>query len=88
MIKNNNLIIQSGYKKLLTGIADLLQLGRKASAHAINNILTSVYWEIGRRIVLFEQSGNKRAPYGEKLLIKLSHDLSAKFGKGFSVRNL
>ncbi len=46
------------------------------------------YWEIGREIVEFEQKGKARALYGEKLLKKLSADLSAKFGRGFSERNL
>ena len=45
------------------------------------------YWEIGREIVEFEQKGKARALYGEKLLKKLSADLSAKFGRGFSERN-
>jgi len=50
--------------------------------------LTASYWEIGRRIVEFEQSGRQRADYGEALIERLSSDLSARFGRGFSRRNL
>lgn len=50
--------------------------------------MTASYWEIGRRIVEFEQGGQERAHYGEALLLRLAHDLSARFGSGFSRRNL
>ena len=36
----------------------------------------------------FEQKGDKRASYGERLLEKLSKELTIKHGKGFSIRNL
>lgn len=45
-------------------------------------------WEIGRRIVEFEQGGQGRAEYGVALLKRLSSDLTAEFGRGFSERNL
>ena len=35
------------------------------SARSVNSILTATYWEIGRRIVEFEQGGKARAEYGE-----------------------
>jgi DUF1016 N-terminal domain len=50
--------------------------------------MTATYWEIGRRIVEFEQHGAARAGYGEQILSKLSHDLTARFGRGFGVDNL
>ena len=50
--------------------------------------MTAAYWLIGRRVVEFEQSGKKRAEYGEKLIERLACDLSDRYGKGFSVRNV
>ena len=50
--------------------------------------MTATYWEIGRRIVEFEQQGATRAGYGEQILSKLSHDLTEQFGRGFGRRNL
>jgi hypothetical protein len=50
--------------------------------------MTATYWEIGRRIVEFEQGGKVRAEYGERLLARLSQDLMGKHGRGFSERNL
>lgn len=76
------------YHTALSEIVDLLQQARIATARTINNIITTTYFEIGRRIVEFEQNGKKRAEYGKQLLEKLSSDLTKQFGRGFSVDNL
>jgi len=49
--------------------------------------LVSTYWEIGERIVEYEQHGKATSKYGSKLLINLSKELSP-LGKGFSRSNL
>ncbi len=78
----------SGYETILSEVAGLLESARRASVRATNTIMTATYWEIGRRIVEFEQRGGARAEYGKELLSRLSADLTARFGKGFSVDNL
>jgi len=76
------------YEDLLGNVAHLLEHARRASARAVNALVTATYWEIGRRIVQFEQGGKARAEYGEALVDRLSADLTARFGRGFSVRNV
>src|SRR5207247_8745127 len=76
------------YGGLIGGIAELLEAARRNAARAVNALMTATYWEIGRRIVEFEQRGAERAEYGEELLGKLSTDLRARFGRGFSRFNL
>jgi predicted nuclease of restriction endonuclease-like (RecB) superfamily len=76
------------YSGLIGGIGELLETARRASARAVNAFMTATYWEIGRRIVEFEQGGEKRAGYGRALLQRLSGDLAGRFGRGFSVDNL
>jgi len=78
----------SNYSGLLESVSELLKNARRASVRAVNVILTSTYWEIGRRIVEFEQVGKTRAQYGEEILTRLAHDLTTRFGRGFSLRNL
>ena len=73
MREENQLAIES-YEGLLQGVVHLLERARTASARSINAIMTSTYWEIGRRIVEFEQGGKLRAEYGEELLKQLSAD--------------
>jgi predicted nuclease of restriction endonuclease-like (RecB) superfamily len=79
---------EKGYSGLLTGVSKLLEQARHTAARSINTILTATYWEIGRRIVEFEQKGERRAEYGRELLKRLSKDLTAQFGRGFSERNI
>lgn len=76
------------YTGLVEGIRELLDAARRSSARAVNALMTATYWEIGRRIVEFEQGGAKRAGYGEELLKRLAKDLTARRGRGFSVQNL
>ena len=73
---------------MLTELAGLLESARQASARAVNVVITTTYWQIGRRIVEWEQGGAERARYGDRLLSTLSADLTRRFGRGFSKRNL
>jgi len=76
------------YKDLLSGILTLLEEARRASARSVNAILTVTYWEVGRRVVEFEQKGKASAKYGEEIIARLAKDLTTRFGRGFSRRNL
>jgi len=76
------------YLGLVQDLSGLLEAARRSSARAVNAVMTATYWEIGRRIVEFEQGGDRRAEYGVELLKRLAVDLSSRFGRGFSRRNL
>ena len=78
----------AGYAAAHGDIVALLEAARRTAARSVNALMTSSYWEIGRRIVEFEQSGKERADYGETLLARLATDLNARFGRGFSRQNL
>lgn len=79
---------QNDYTFLVEEISSLLESARKVSARAVNILLTATYWAVGFKIINYEQNGNDRAEYGANLLIRLSNDLTSRFGKGFSVDNL
>jgi predicted nuclease of restriction endonuclease-like (RecB) superfamily len=81
-------LVRQDYEKFSRSIASLLEEARRRAARSVNAILTATHWEVGRRIVEFEQGGKRRAEYGEELLARLARDLTARFGKGFSLRNL
>ncbi|MCD2451883.1 PDDEXK nuclease domain-containing protein [Methylicorpusculum oleiharenae] len=86
MSETNDLPI--AYGDIHTDIVQLLENARLAAARSVNALMTASYWEIGRRIVEFEQGGEDRAAYGEALTERLALDLTHRFGRGFSVRNL
>ena len=50
--------------------------------------LVEAYWHIGRIIVEIEQSGQQRADYGIHLIEHLSDQLTANYGKGYSLANM
>ncbi len=76
------------YRVLLDSVGQLLDNARKKAFTSLNTLLVETYWEIGRRIVLFEQKGQERAQYGEYLLELLAKDLRLRYGKGFSRSNV
>lgn len=81
---NDSLANQQG---LLNDLRLLVQQARLRTATLINAQITRLYWAIGKRIreeVLHQQ----RAQYGKQTIRQLSEQLTAEFGKGFSVANL
>ncbi len=76
------------YSGMHGDIVALLEAARRTAARSVNALMTASYWEIGRRIVEFEQGGQDRAAYGAALLKHLSGDLTTRFGRGFGVVNL
>jgi len=87
-MKKSKELTTKTYNNLLERIAEILDQARTKVIREINRAQVLAYWEIGREIVEFEQKGKIRAEYGEELLKKLSADMTVKFGKGFSERNL
>jgi len=77
-------MVVASYDAVLTELVQLLEKSRRVAARTVNALVTATYWEIGRRIVEFEQAGAARADYGEKLVDQLAVDLTARFGRGFS----
>jgi len=76
------------YNNLLDRIGSILVEARTKVVREINKAQVLAYWEIGREIVVFEQKGMVRAEYGEELIVRLTKDMTERFGKGFSERNV
>jgi len=69
-------------------ISELLKQARNVAYKTVNTVMVRTYWQIGKRIVEQEQSGQYRANYGDYLITNLSRHLSNTIGKGFSEANL
>ena len=74
--------------ELVKHIGNVLQSARGKAAQSVNTILIDTYWQIGKYIVEYEQQGKARAEYGDKLIERLSKDLTLHYGKGFGKSNL
>jgi len=63
--------VPQNHKNICAEIVELLEAPYSAFARNVNSIMTEVYWEIGRRIVHFDQAGRKRAEDGDALIKRL-----------------
>ena len=66
------------FDSLVNNIHSVQELFQTQAAHAINHALTARNWLIGYNIVEFEQNGEDRAAYGQKLLKNLELSLKTK----------
>jgi predicted nuclease of restriction endonuclease-like (RecB) superfamily len=73
---------------LYAEIKSILEDARRSAFRAVNFAMVVAYWQIGKRIVEEEQSGNEKATYGQALLKELSRRLTNDFGKGYGETNL
>ena len=69
-------------------VRDILDAARTGIARTVNTTQVLANWLVGREIVEEEQSGERRAGYGAKLLARLSLRLTRDYGRGYSVDNL
>ncbi len=74
--------------ELFHEIRELIQSARKTVVHSVDLIQVVTNFEIGRRIVEYEQKGKERAGYGKELLKSLAQNLTNEFGRGFSKTNI
>lgn len=73
---------------LIDNISMAINDARRKVASHINTTMTQTYWQIGKYIVEYEQGGLAKVAYGTSTLTVLSHQLTARFGRGFSRPNL
>ncbi|MFZ5950984.1 MAG: PDDEXK nuclease domain-containing protein [Candidatus Rifleibacteriota bacterium] len=73
--------------ELLLELRQLIDSSRRRAAAAVNTELTLLYWQVGQRINR-EILGEQRAEYGEKIVSELSRQLTAEYGRGWSLRHL
>lgn len=73
--------------QLLDTIASLIEKGKKEVASNANSVLTMLYWNIGEHINRFIIE-NKRAEYGQQIIVTLSRVLVLKYGNSFEEKNL
>ncbi len=79
----NELIDMNFYNR----IKEIMSNARNKVYSAANFAMVEAYWNIGKSIVE-QQGGAERAEYGARLIKELSKQMTADFGKGFTISNL
>ena len=75
-----------GYGEWLTDLKQRIYAAQQRAARAVNTEMLTVYWRIGREILVRQAQQS----WGSKVIDRLSHDLRSSFPDlgGFSPRNL
>jgi predicted nuclease of restriction endonuclease-like (RecB) superfamily len=72
---------------LLLDIQSLIDAARRRVATTVNAELTLLYWQVGRRLYA-EVLGGERAAYGEQVIDSLARQLTERYGRGWSAKQL
>ena len=73
---------------IVNDIQGIIEASQKSAYRAVDTILLKRNWLIGYRIAEETLSGEERAEYGAQIIKKLSKELTAKYGKGYTKTNL
>jgi hypothetical protein len=76
------------FEQLIKTISETHHHLQEKAVSAVNQSLTIRNWIFGFYIVEYEQNGEDRAKYGQKLLAAISKELKKKNIKGLAERNL
>ncbi len=85
---NKTIATPLAYQHLLQDIGLALRTARQQAALDVNTQLVQAYWHIGQHIAEFDQGGKETTHYGSGLFKRMSQDLTALHGKGFSRADL
>ena len=75
------------YQDLLNELIAIIEKTKKQVVSYTNSSLTVMFWNVGNRI-LSNNLQYKRAEYGKQIVVTLSRELVAKFGKNYEEKNL
>ena len=72
---------------LFVDVKTLIEQSKQQIAVEVNPAIAMLYWQIGKRIKT-DILKNKRAEYGQETIKQLSIELTGKYGKGWSEKQL
>ena len=77
-------IEKNSFNQLIENVCNAHYVLQTKAQQSVNRFLTERNWLTGYYIVEYEQNGNDRAKYGEKLLEEIAKKLKYKGLKGFT----
>lgn len=83
----NNRVINLSNEKLYQDACKIIEQAQVAAYRAVNETLIKRNWLLGMRIQ-HEVLKDKRAEYGEQVMVNLANKLTKRYGEGFIKRNL
>ena len=84
----NELLKCESTNSIFDDAANIIKQAQNLAYHSVNVVLLERNWLLGKRIAEEELKDTRQENYGKEIIIQLSKQLTAKFGKGFESRNL
>ena len=84
----DDMILYEQTDNIFSDAEKIIEVTQKTAFRAVDRILILRNWLLGKRIFEEELQGEDRAAYGAEVIVKLAKHLNAKYGRGFSKRNL
>jgi hypothetical protein len=69
-------------------VTEIVDASRRVAARSVNSVMIATYWAIGRRLAEQELREGERAPVPDEHLARIAAELTARFGRGYTVRSL
>ena len=82
-ILHNDVYVES----LIRELGELIENAQRQVAVTANAALTTLYWQVGRRVRTDILEG-RRAEYGGKLLATIGRQLQSRYGRSFGEKSL
>ena len=73
-------------RSLVSDLRGLIQSTRETLAQAVDSALTTLYWQIGRRVQQ-DILKNESAGYGAEIVSAVGRQLAVEFGEGFAEKS-
>ncbi len=74
-------------KDLISELIRLIENTKEQVVSQVNSSLTILFWSIGKKI-LTHNLKHKRAEYGKQIVVTVSRELVAKYGRNYEEKNL
>ena len=84
----NELLKCESTNSIFDDAANIIKQAQSLAYHSVNVVLLERNWLLGKRIAEEELKDTRQENYGKEIIIQLSKQLTAKFGKGFDRFNL
>lgn len=86
-LKTPSAHVESLVATLVHDLGKMIEAARKQVAVAANAALTTLYWQVGRR-VRAEVLKGRRAEYGAQIVAAVGRQLEGRYGRGFGEKSL
>ena len=72
---------------VINEVISIIEESKKKIVSYVNTAVLFTYWSIGKLIIEY-QDGEARAMYGDRLIERLSIELTNRYGNNFKIRNI